>query len=215
MIASLLALAMLSATTAPAPELDAYRALANGPGARRLLALTRAAMERELTGGEVAMVEGPDWPGPPRPVYVTLASASGTRACVGSDEPLGPTLTETLRQLAVRALTSDRRRAPVRAEELANLRVSIAFAGEPTLVADPMTARPALEGLRVDGPGGSVAFLPGEARTVAWALREARRIGVLTGTASDARYSRFPVVVMREPAKSARPPREEKADAVD
>ena len=50
----------------------------------------------------------------------------------------------------------------------------------------------------ISASGGSVAFLPGEARTVAWALHEARRIGVIQGPAENARYYRFPVIVLAE-----------------
>jgi hypothetical protein len=54
-----------------------------------------------------------------------------------------------------------------------------------------------------------VAFLPGEARTVSWALREARRIGVLAGPVSEARCSRFEVVTLQGPATRRAEPRKE------
>jgi hypothetical protein len=56
------------------------------------------------------------------------------------------------------------------------------------------------EGLKIETERGAVAFLPGEARTVAWAVREARRIGVLAGPLAEARCSRFDVVTLQGPA---------------
>jgi hypothetical protein len=67
-----------------------------------------------------------------------------------------------------------------------------------------MTVQPALEGLLVSGPHGSVAFLPGEARTVSWALREARRIGVIADS-HEATFQRFDVVTVEEPPRRVTP----------
>jgi hypothetical protein len=103
--------------------------------------------------------------------------------------------------LAVLALHADRRRPPVRREELSQLRIVLAFAGEGEAVLDPMEVDPGREGLLVTTPRGNVAFLPGEARTVSWALREARRIGVLAGSPREASFRRFPVVTLEEPVE--------------
>jgi AMMECR1 domain-containing protein len=145
----------------------------------------------------------PDWPGTPRPLYVTLAHGSITRACVGSDTPLAGTLAESLRALGEQLATQDLRHPPLRAEELDSLRLVVAFAGDPQPVAEPQSIDPMHEGLKIESDRGSVAFLPGEARTVAWAQREARRIGVISGRDSEARYSRFNVVVIQGPARRA------------
>lgn len=145
----------------------------------------------------------PDWPGTPRPLYVTLAHGSITRACVGSDTPLAGTLAESLRALGEQLATQDLRHPPLRVEELDSLRLVVAFAGDPQPVAEPQAIDPMHEGLKIESEKGSVAFLPGEARTVAWAQREARRIGVISGRDSEARYSRFNVVVIQGPARRA------------
>jgi hypothetical protein len=104
-----------------------------------------------------------------------------------------------VRALAVQALQADRRRAPLRAEELDRLRIVLSFttAGEP--VADPMSVRLAREGLLVSSARGSVAFLPGEVRTVSYALWEARRMGVL-GDTREATFARLDVVTLSESA---------------
>lgn len=197
---AMLVVALLVTTPAgPAPELEPYRALARSSAAARMLEAAREGLCASLDECEPSAVALVEWPGAPRPVYVTLTRGRTTRACVGSDAPMG-TLAETVRQLAARVADADRRRPPVRAGELDSLRLVIAFAGEGAAVADPYTIDPAREGLKVETEHGAVAFLPGEARTVRWALAEARRIGVLTGPLSEARCTRFPVVIIQGPA---------------
>jgi len=181
----------------PGAELAPYREFATSAAGRQIVAVAQHA----LAGGEEPSGGSPvTWPGTPRPVYVTLVQAGATRACLGTDTPLG-SLDRTVHTLATRLLTDDRRRAPVGAEELVRLRLVIAFAGESQSVADPQTIDPMREGLRIETERGAIAFLPGEARTVAWALREARRVGVLGSAASDARFSRFAVVTLSGPAR--------------
>ncbi len=187
------------------PELDPYRALARDPAVREsLLAAARVGLARGLDA-DVASSNVPAeiaWPGSPRPVYVTLARGRATRACVGADAPLGGTLVRTLVALGEQAVASDRRHPPLESRELDTLRLVIAFAGDPVPVADPLTVDPVREGLKIETDRGAIAFLPGEARTVSWALREARRAGVLVGPVSEARCSRFAAVVIHGPAAS-------------
>ncbi|MCC6348507.1 MAG: AMMECR1 domain-containing protein [Candidatus Eisenbacteria bacterium] len=214
--ASLLA----AASGALAPELDPYRALSHdGVASAALLDQVREGLREAVCGPEdgagrapVAEADSgeasaasvppapPEWPGSPRPLYVTLVRGRATRACVGSDVPPGGSLSASLRWLGGQLATNDRRRPPVRAEELDTLRLIVAFAGDPTPVADPMSVDPMREGLKIETGKGTVAFLPGEARTVAWALREARRIGVLAGPVAEARCSKFDVVTLQGPA---------------
>ena len=210
-----------SGSAATDGALAPYSALARSPAAATLLALARAAIERhwELVGEREGRptASAPDtaqataWPAVPVAVYVSLVSGHATRACVGREGTSFATLSDAVQALAVEALAADRRRPPVRCEELSGLRLVITFAGEGEPIADPMLADPARQGLSISTPRGFVAFLPGEARTVAWALREARRIGVLTGSVSAASYRRFPVVLLSEPEAraSAREARDE------
>ncbi len=197
-----LLLAVLAA--AGSPELEPYRALSRDPAAcESLLAAARAGLARGLeTGAPAPPATGPAWPGSPRPVYVTLVHGRATRACVGSDAPLGGSLAATLEALGERVAASDRRHPPLDEGELDTLRLVIAFAGDARPVADPLTVDPVHEGLRIETDLGAIAFLPGEARTASWALREARRAGVLVGSVSEARCSRFAAVVIQGPAGS-------------
>lgn len=194
----LLALPGSACAAAPSPELAPYAALVRGESGRRVLETVREAMCVAAGRCDSVRTLAPEWPGAPRPVFVTLARGAATRACIGSDESQG-SLTETLRRVAAEAMVSDRRRPPIEPNELDALRVLVAFVGDEHPVAEPWGVDPMREGLRVSSDRGSVAFLPGEARTVSWALSEARRIGVL-GAASEARYARFSVVVVSGPA---------------
>ncbi len=199
-------LAVIGATASP--ELDPYRALARHPATcDSLLSAARAGLARGVDAGDVAPAVAPDWPGSPRPVYVTLARGRATRACVGADAPIGGSLAGTLASLGEQVVANDRRHPPLADRELDSLRLVVAFAGDPHAVPDPYVVDPLREGLRVETDRGAVAFLPGEARTVAWALREARRIGVLAGPLSEARFSRFAVVTVQGPARAKLPAR--------
>lgn len=193
---------------AAAPVQDPYVAFARGPQGPRLLGIARDAMRAHW--GEPARMKATDpldWPSAVRGVYVSLVGAEGTRACVGSATPYRGGLAETVRTLAVQALQADRRRPPIRREELDSLRVVISFAELPDPIDDPMSVDPGQEGLLITSGASRVAFLPGEARTVAWALREARRVGALRD-APETRYFKFHVVVLRE-APLQRSPKEE------
>jgi AMMECR1 domain-containing protein len=181
------------------PEEDPYTIFVRSPQGARLLAIARESMcahwgERSPDAGAVAI----PWPAAPRGIYISLTDEHGTRACVGNAEPYRGSLVETVRALAVQSLQADRRHPPVRREELPGLRIVISFTGRPEALTDPMQVNPGRDGLLVSSSGGSVAFLPGEARTVAWALHEARRIGVIQSPAESARYYRFPVIVLAE-----------------
>ena len=195
-----LCLARVTSAAPGDPALDAYRAFARSPRGERLLAVARDAMCRHWIE-RVGTRDTTDipWPGAPRGVYVSLSDGPSTRACVGSATPSRGELVETVRALAVQSLQADRRHAPVRSEELTRLRVVISFAGTPEAVTDPMQIDPGREGLLISSGTRSVAFLPGEARTVRWALLEARRIGILQGPTESAAYARFSVVVLAEP----------------
>lgn len=186
------------AKAAPSPTLAPYASYARGPAREALLDVAREALLVAGGRGDSLRVQAPDWPAAPRPVFVTLAHGGATRACLGRDEPAG-SLTATVRAIASELLVADRRRPPVPVEELESLQLTIAFVGDERPLADPYALDPMREGLRIETERGAVAFLPGEARTVAWALGEARRIGVLRSLA-DARFTRFSVVVVSGPA---------------
>lgn len=207
-----LALIVSAALHGPArPELTPYLALARSRDAGAVLDAARAGLAAAFADSAGSATPAPAvappspeaWPGSPRPTYVTLARRGATRACVGADAPLGGSLSASVRALGTQLATQDMRHPPLSPGELDSLTLVVAFAGDAQPLADPYALDPMREGLRIDGEGGSVAFLPGEARTVRWAIAEARRIGVLRGPASDAHFSRFTVVVISGPAHPA------------
>ena len=224
------AMMLLAAWVLPHPSgavqtvLEPYRRMARSPMGEQLLRLARATMTRsgpvkaaqslDSIGSDsvahAATSPGSDipdsiarapWPGPPLPVYVSLVRGRETRACVGVDGAARGTLGETVQAVALETLRADPRHPAVRSEELPGLRIviSITDAGEP--VANPMLVDPGREGLSIHSPRGSVTFLPGEARTVRWALSEARRLGILRSDRSDATYRRLEVVTLAEDAR--------------
>ncbi len=199
----LLATLLPTSARAVAPELAPYAAYARSAAGQQLLAAVREALCVAAGRCDSLRTSAPDWPAAPRPLFVTLARGRVTRACLGSEQPQG-TLCETARRVAADAMVADRRHAPIDPAELDDLRVIVAFTGADQPLADPYAVDPMREGLRIESEHGAVAFLPGEARTVAWALAEARRIGVL-GAMSEARFVRFQAVVWSGPARLAAP----------
>jgi hypothetical protein len=187
-----------AAAAPPDPALAPYRELARSPAARRLLAVARATLERHGSGAPADTGRAPDWPAAPTALYLSLVRGGVTRACVGHAAPPRGSLAGCVRALADAALASDPRHPPLRRDELATLRIVLAFAGAGEPVPDPMTVDPGREGLLVGGARGHVAFLPGEAPPGAWARRGARRVGVLDAT-EPAEFTRFPVVTITEP----------------
>jgi AMMECR1 domain-containing protein len=210
-MALLATLAVPCSSAAEPSVLEPYRRLARSPEGVRLLTLARETMER--AGGlnaDSTLVHQPvvpdsvartAWPGPPLPVYVSLVRGRETRACVGVDGAARGTLGETVAAVALETLRADRRRPAVRPEELAGLRVVISITDEGEPVAHPMLVDPGCEGLSIRSPRGSVTFLPGEARTVGWALSEARRLGVLRSDRGDATFRRLDVVTLAEDSR--------------
>jgi len=209
-----LTLVLLAASHARAATdtLEPYRRFVTTSDAMRLVPIARAAMQRHWSGAPAdSSPAAIEWPAAPVPVYLTLRDGKDTRACVGAPAGAHGSLGATIEALALDALASDRRHPPVRQSELAPLRVVIAFTDEGVPVPSPMLVDPGREGLLIESPRGHVAFLPGEARTVRWALDQARRAGVIDPHANDATYRRLEVVTILEP--EGRAPRQDDADA--
>lgn len=202
--ATLVAAALVSDDAAALDRLAAYRALPHTPAGDRLLEVARGAMTGADGGASSAgalPAKLDPLPPPPPALIVTLRNGPVTRACVGQEPPASGDLAEAVRRLAAEARTGDRRRPPVRVEELESLSVVLGFADSGIPLKHVSELDPGREGLLIETDRGRVAFLPGEARTVSWAMREARRIGVLAGAESNARVYRFDVVTLSEPSR--------------
>jgi len=202
--ASLLVALLVAHDACAADALAPYRALRHSPSGAGLIEIARAALlatDVVAPADSAVAAANAELPPPPAALYVTLVNGPATRACVGQEPPPSGDLAEAVRRLAGEVRTGDRRRPPVRAEELDYVSIVIGFAGVETPIEHVSEVDPGREGLLIETDRGRVAFLPGEARTVAWAIREARRIGVLAGSESNAHLYRFPVVTLNEPQR--------------
>ena len=218
-VTTLLATVVISHDAAALDRLAPYRALRHTAAGDRLLEIARDVMTGGDAGGAPATATLPAkldaLPAPPPALIVTLRNGPVTRACVGQEPPASGDLAEAVRRLAGEARTGDRRRPPVRAEELESLSVVLGFADSAIPLKHVSELDPGREGLLIETDRGRVAFLPGEARTVSWAMREARRIGVLAGPEANARVYRFDVVTLSEPARLPVRRKEPQANAED
>ncbi|HIJ80505.1 MAG TPA: AMMECR1 domain-containing protein [Desulfuromonadales bacterium] len=135
----------------------------------------------------ISQVAGNSPPSPPeyalnrqRACFVTFFSGKRVFACFGSFSPRRSTLAEEISENVRLALRNDVRSRSANLSTAAHAGVQITFPlGQPQPATDYRSINPAREGMFVEGSGGNgVAFVPGEARTAAWAFREAlRRLG--------------------------------------
>ncbi len=114
-----------------------------------------------------------------RACFVTFFNGKRVFACFGGFSPRRSNLAEEISENVRLALKNDSRSRTATPTSAAAAGVQITFPlGQPERVADYRSIDPASEGMFVEGASGGVAFVPGEARTAAWAFREAlRRLG--------------------------------------
>ena len=110
--------------------------------------------------------------------FVTFFSGRSVIACSGGFRPrtadLGREIDANVRQ----ALHMDPRAGRITRGAAMAAQVLITFPGELRPVASPEMIDPVREGLFVENDRSGVAIVPGEAKTAAWAYREAlRRLG--------------------------------------
>jgi AmmeMemoRadiSam system protein A/AmmeMemoRadiSam system protein B len=99
-------------------------------------ALARQTIETFVSTGKVIVApEGlPDFFNARAGCFVSIKTRGGDlRGCIGTVEPVKPTLAEEIIHNAVSAATRDPRFAPVRADELPNLKYSVDVLSEPEL----------------------------------------------------------------------------------
>lgn len=130
------------------------------------------------------VVSAPSWTtGIQSACFVTFFVRKKVIACSGGFRPrtadLGKEVAANVRQ----ALHLDPRAGKIDRAAAEAARVLITFPGEPRPVASPALIDPLREGLFVESDCGGVAIVPGEAKTSAWAYREAlRRLGETDST---------------------------------
>lgn len=132
-----------------------------------------------------AQLAGTPSPPPPdcatrqqRACFVTFFTGRHVFACFGGFSPRRATLGEEISENVRLALKNDHRSRKIQAETARRSGVQITFPAQPVRSADYRSIDPAHEGMFVESGENGVAFVPGEARTAAWAFREAlRRLG--------------------------------------
>lgn len=145
---------------------------------RLLLGYARNCLTARLTGAPVPTA--PEFATrQQRACFVTFFNGRRVFACFGGFTPRRATLAEEIDENVRLALKNDGRARTATPGAAARSGVQVTFPlGQPERVVDYRGIDPAREGMFVEGAGGGVAFVPGEARTASWAFREAlRRLG--------------------------------------
>lgn len=124
-------------------------------------------------------VSPPSWAaGMQSACFVTFFVRKRVIACSGGFRPRTADLGKEVEANVRQALHLDPRAGYIDRAAAVEARVLITFPGEPRPVASPALIDPLREGLFVENDRGGVAIVPGEAKTSAWAYREAlRRLG--------------------------------------
>jgi len=110
--------------------------------------------------------------------FVTFFARKRVVACSGGFRPRTADLGKEVEANVRQALHLDPRAGNINRAAAAEAKVLITFPGELRPVSSPKVIDPLREGLFVENDRGGVAIVPGEAKTSAWAYREAlRRLG--------------------------------------
>ena len=113
-----------------------------------------------------------------RASFVTFFVGKRVVACFGGFHPRTAGIVEEIDANIAGALHSDPRARRISQREAEAAGVQITFPAEPVPIGDYHQIDPAREGLFVENDRQGVAIVPGEAKTAAWAHREAlRRLG--------------------------------------
>ncbi len=110
--------------------------------------------------------------------FVTFFARKRVIACSGGFRPRTADLGKEVEANVRQALHLDPRAEKIDRAAAVEARILITFPGELRPVASPALIDPLREGLFVENDRSGVAIVPGEAKTSAWAYREAlRRLG--------------------------------------
>lgn len=146
---------------------------------RALLEYARTCLTTQLAGAVAP-------PPPPafaakqqRACFVTFFTGKRVFACFGGFTPRRANLAEEIAENIRLALKNDQRARTISSETALRAGVQLTFPQSPPERVDSYQAiDPVREGMFVEAGDRGVAFVPGEARTAAWAFREAlRRLG--------------------------------------
>ncbi len=107
----------------------------------------------------------------PAGAFVSLYVAGALRGCIGSFEPQG-SLARTVAEMAVAAASRDPRFPPLRADEVAELSLSVSVLGPRRPLADPRAVRVGVDGLSVRSGWHRGVLLPRVAVEHGWDAEE-------------------------------------------
>ena len=158
------------------PSLDVFRQ-GQGRISAPAVSLARKAVTTYLATGkdEFSLPQLPEIFKRKAAVFVTISKAGRTRGCKGSFEPTTSNLRDQIIQTAIGAATADIRCRPIRSNELKDLDFTVSIVGPLKRVKDANGYPPRLYGLFLRSSSKSAVLLPGEAKTTAWRLAEAKR----------------------------------------
>ena len=114
-----------------------------------LVNLAREAILFHLSGSPPPGGEGPEDSGEAAGAFVSLKKAGQLRGCIGTIQPVRPTLTQEIVDNAVSAATRDPRFQPVVLEELDEITISVDVLGTPEPVSGPEELDPSRFGVIV------------------------------------------------------------------
>jgi AmmeMemoRadiSam system protein A len=136
---------------------------------RALLAAARGAIEARLCGRSAPAVAATPAAGERRGVFVTLECSGELRGCIGRVEVTQP-LAELVPAMALAAALEDPRFEPLRATEVAALRVEVSVLTAPVLLTpvDPAAIVIGRDGLIVRRGARQGLLLPQVAREWSW-----------------------------------------------
>ena len=114
-----------------------------------LVSLARKAIASHLSGSPLPNGEMSVGPVEAAGAFVSLKKAGQLRGCIGTIQPVRPTLTQEIVENAVSAATRDPRFQPVELEELDEITISVDVLGTPEPVSGPEELDPSRFGVIV------------------------------------------------------------------
>lgn len=150
--------------------------LVNSPAARReALALARQALAQQVVGAPATLQPRSALARFQAGAFVVVVLQGRTRACAGSVQPTRRNAAEEIVAAAAAAAGGDPWHPPLRKRDLDSGRVEVCLAGPSSPIRSLQELDVRRQGLLLRCGDRSAVILPGEAKTAAWALREAKR----------------------------------------
>jgi len=141
------------------------------------LPLARKALSAYLERGETIQSAKPatEILSQPRPLFITLTKNGTARGCAGTFEPTDTNLAEEIIRFVIAAATQDFRYPPVSPPEVGQISITITLPEKPVPITSLSSYNPWTEGLLIQKSGRQGVVLPGEAKTIAYAIKIALR----------------------------------------